>query len=302
MPRDRLAELKAQAAEHRDDNDEGTDIEADIEASEGEEFMEGFFKRIKSIRDSIAKVEDLIEKYEHKNADLLVAVSKAQQKEINESITTISDEISTVSNRIRRDLKTMDDENKREEQMSKMTSLSADMRIRKSQQATLARKFVQVMSHFSELQAANKQKQRDQLKRQCKIVDPNITDEAIDNIAENGAENIFSGKRLAEAEAALSDIQDRHNEILKLEKSLTELHEMFLDLSIMIESQGEMIDRVEFSVDKAANYVQVARQNLSAAKKSQSGARKKQILIVICCLCIAGVIVAAVIGPIASRR
>ena len=71
------------------------------------------------------------------------------------------------------------------------------------------------------------------------LVDPNIDDEEVDKILESGAEGLFSGKRvsisifpcrlawsmltasqLAEAEQALSDIKDRHEEILKLERSL----------------------------------------------------------------------------------
>ena len=44
--------------------------------------------------------------------------------------------------------------------------------------------------------------------------------------------------QLAEAESALADIKDRHEEIMKLERSLKELHDMFIDMAILIESQG----------------------------------------------------------------
>lgn len=32
---------------------------------------------------------------------------------------------------------------------------------------------------------------------------------------------------------------------------------MFLDMAILVESQGEMINRIEFSVSESANYVEV---------------------------------------------
>lgn len=300
MPRDRLAELQNEAGEDgEEDVEQGPD-----ESTTDEKFMADFFKKIKSIRDAISSVESKIQQVKSKSADLIVAVNKNSQKDLREQVNTLTDEISTISNRIRRDLKILDDENKKEEQASKLSDgLSADLRIRKSQQATLSRKFLAVMALFSEVQAENKQKQRDLIKRQCKIADSNMSEDQIEDIVENGAEgNIFSGKRMAEAEAALAEIQSRHQDILKLEKSLMELHEMFMDLSLMIESQGEMIDRIEFNVTSAANHVEKATKELTVARKSQSAARKKQVMIAICCLILIGVIVAAIIAPLSTIR
>ena len=42
----------------------------------------------------------------------------------------------------------------------------------------------------------------------------------------------------------------------KLEQSIFELHEMFVDMANLVESQGEMIDRIEFHVGKAVEYVE----------------------------------------------
>ena len=35
----------------------------------------------------------------------------------------------------------------------------------------------------------------------------------------------------------------RHEAFMKLETSIRELHEMFMDMSVMVENQGEMINR-----------------------------------------------------------
>lgn len=39
------------------------------------------------------------------------------------------------------------------------------------------------------------------------------------------------------AKLALRDLQERHQELLKLEKGIQEMHDMFLELNLMIESQ-----------------------------------------------------------------
>lgn len=41
------------------------------------------------------------------------------------------------------------------------------------------------------------------------------------------------------ARQTLADIEDRHADIMKLEKSIRELHDMFLDMAVLVESQVE---------------------------------------------------------------
>lgn len=40
-----------------------------------------------------------------------------------------------------------------------------------------------------------------------------------------------------QAKQMLADVEARHNDILKLEKSLKELHDLFLEMAILVESQ-----------------------------------------------------------------
>ena len=40
-----------------------------------------------------------------------------------------------------------------------------------------------------------------------------------------------------QAKQTLADIEARHEDIMKLEKSIKELHDMFLDMAMLVESQ-----------------------------------------------------------------
>ena len=40
-----------------------------------------------------------------------------------------------------------------------------------------------------------------------------------------------------QAKQSLADIEARHQDIMKLEKSIKELHDMFLDMAMLVESQ-----------------------------------------------------------------
>jgi syntaxin 1B/2/3 len=40
--------------------------------------------------------------------------------------------------------------------------------------------------------------------------------------------------------------------VLELERSLMELHQIFLDMAVLVEAQGEMLDNIEAQVGAAA--------------------------------------------------
>lgn len=46
----------------------------------------------------------------------------------------------------------------------------------------------------------------------------------------------------------LAEIQERHEAVKELEKSLMELHQIFLDMAVLVEAQGAMLDNIENQV------------------------------------------------------
>jgi syntaxin 1A len=102
---------------------------------------------------------------------------------------------------------------------------------------------------------------------------------------ESGNPAIFTQGIIMETQQAkqsLADIEARHRDIIKLENSIRELHDMFVDMAMLVESQGEMIDRIEFNVEKSVDYVDTAVADTKKALEYQSKARRKKILILVC--------------------
>ncbi|RUS71451.1 hypothetical protein EGW08_020782 [Elysia chlorotica] len=77
-----------------------------------------------------------------------------------------------------------------------------------------------------------------------------------------------------QAKQTLADIEARHNDIMKLETSIRDLHDMFMDMAMLVESQGEMIDRIEYNVEQAVDYIETAKMDTKKAVKYQSKARR----------------------------
>ncbi|KAE8664712.1 SYP124 protein [Hibiscus syriacus] len=65
------------------------------------------------------------------------------------------------------------------------------------------------------------------------------------------------------------EIQDRHTAAMEIEKSLLELHQVFLDMAVMVEAQGEQMDDIERHVMNASHYVKDGAKELNSAKQYQ---------------------------------
>jgi len=245
--------------------------------------MEGFFSEVKLVREMIERIETSMGDVETRHEELMLAYKKDTTEKANLELEKAMNTITTLATKVRNRLKSMEVENRKEKERAKAQGAafeSADLRIRESQHSTLLRKYVMVMRRYNELQQDNKSKFRDNIRRQCQIVKPDITEEEVENVVKTGGVDIFKGKRLEAAEKALADIRERHNDIKRLERSLLELHNMFTDMSILVSEQGEMIDRIEYSVQKSGNYVESARKKVKRAEELQRAARQKKI----CCL------------------
>lgn len=62
-------------------------------------------------------------------------------------------------------------------------------------------------------------------------------------------------------------VEARHKEIIKLQQSLQEIHQLFMDMSALVNAQGEVVDRIAFRVSQAKNDVIDGREDLTEAFK-----------------------------------
>lgn len=72
----------------------------------------------------------------------------------------------------------------------------------------------------------------------------------------------------------LSEIQERHDTVKEIERSLLELHQVFLDMAALVEAQGNMLNDIESNVSKASSFVMRGTDQLHGAKELQKNSRK----------------------------
>jgi len=133
------------------------------------------------------------------------------------------------------------------------------------------------------------------LNANIKLLKPEATQQEIDEALESGNTQIFQqeilNQRHSQAKDALNYIENRHRDILRLEQSIKELHQLFLDMAILVETQGELIDQIEYNVNQSVEYTKDAIKNLRKANVLQKKARKKM-----CCIIIILIVVLFLLG------
>jgi t-SNARE complex subunit (syntaxin) len=162
-------------------------------------------------------------------------------------------------------------------------------KIRKNLQANLVKKFMDLIKEYQETQKNFQEKTKEAILtkyvklKQIKYliifkVVPNATNEEIEERIQDGGvkmlENaIRQGERTSKAKDALNYIKNRSSDIERLERNIVELRDLFLDMAIMVEYQGEIIDVIEKDVKEAVVNTHQATDDLGKtltyAKKSR---------------------------------
>lgn len=278
--RDRTKEL-GNKAEASDDDDEGKALMITHGSSSAKEEKENdaFFKKVKEIHEGLQSLKRMVSDLENKQKTVLgVALPEDSMKK---ELQTLREEIKTLASQIQRKLKSI--EPKKGEEDGKYIPIN--VRMQRTQHGVLSKEFVELMGYCNTIQSQYRDRNVERIQRQLKITGSNVSDKELDVMLESGQTDVFTQNILIDAKAtkqALNEIESRHDEILKLERSIKDLHDMFQYLAMEVEAQGEMVDRIETNIRQSSNYVEKAKENTEKAVTYQQKARKKKMWIAIC--------------------
>ncbi|KAL2078089.1 hypothetical protein ACEWY4_025774 [Coilia grayii] len=278
--RDRTKELGIQGAESSDEEEENRALMVKPGSAEKEDKEnEAFFKKVQEVREGLDALRKKVAELEVKQKTILgVALPEDSMKK---ELQLLRDDIKTVASQIHKKIKNL--EPKKIEEDGKYVPIS--LRMQKTQHAILSRDFVDLMANCNSLQAQYRDRNVERIERQLKITCTQVTQEQLESMIETGQTDVFTQNILNDASAtkqALNEIETRRDEILKLEKSIKDLHDLFQYLYMEVEAQGEMVDRIENNILNSTNYIEKAVSDTGKAVISQKKARKKKLWIALC--------------------
>ncbi|KAM9995537.1 hypothetical protein ACTFIY_001734 [Dictyostelium cf. discoideum] len=272
----------------------------DPEASE--EFMPEFYQEVGVLKTLMTSVKRSVRTIEDKYVLSLNSINVDQGSKYEDDIQQMLDGTNKSFSELKKKLDTMKINN--DKFAATKTATPTEVRIRSNMHNTLTQKFVEMMREYQEIQNNYKNKYKEKIERQYKIVKPDATQEEIREAIDSGdSKKIFEETILythlhTQAKNALDYIQDRHNDILKLEQSIAELHQLFLDMAILVETQGELLNQIEANVESTVLNTKEGVENLAEANRQHKKSRKKMYILLI----IVAIVLVAILAPILSTQ
>ncbi|XP_046437085.1 syntaxin-1A-like [Daphnia pulex] len=276
MPKDRLAELKEKNGESQ-----GSESDALLAVSA---HQSKYPQKTKGIQELLWKVQQQVNEIKVLHENILS--SSTTEKSSKEKLEKLSKLITTSMTQIGKDLKDLKLSSAKDFGNKKLSD--TEFRMVSNMQSSLTNRFQGIWEDLCSTRNMYESKCKRRIQRQLEIAGYNMGDDEIEAALASGV-SVFS-KEFGECEAAklaLRDLEDRHEELLALEKNIQEMHDLFVELNLLVECQGDVIDSTEMNITQAAIQVDDGKICLEKAKQKQSSFRKKKII----CIAVASVAV-----------
>jgi len=246
-------------------------------------FLTDFHGRVEAIGELIDNIRDQITVLEEKYKTSLNEFDVQQQAKNSKEIEELIDRIGVNSNDIRNRITKLKEET--------TTGKTAEKKIKSNVHAQTTKKFLDLMKEYMEMQKKWKETERKRIVSKYRIISPSATEEEIERKMEQEGNEVFikelqnQNLKLKAAES-LKFIQNKSNEIKRLEQSILELNGLFLDMAIMVEEQGNLLDIIENDVHISVVNTEVGKNNLKHALHSVKKSRKKTCILIVILLVI----------------
>ncbi|XP_062313029.1 syntaxin-19 [Osmerus eperlanus] len=293
--RDRLAELRQRAQEFRQagsekdhspfpGEDETEDPGLGVMAPqavmfEEEPVLENFLSEAQHIRDNLTELETEVLKFSQQQKSLVATMRRFSVMKKESGVTR---DIKLQAESLHRRLEALSKQAERTE--AQHGPAAAVTRIQQSQNAALHRRFQQVMRQYNDSLLTKQERCKHFIVRQLEVSGRVVTEEEVDEMVATGKWDVFNENLLNDAKITrtqLSEIEQRHKELLNLESNMKELKELFMDVFLLVEEQGGYIDHIQTNVEKTQDYVVVTNEKFKLAARY----KKKNPLRQLCCCC-----------------
>ncbi|KAK6131643.1 hypothetical protein DH2020_034657 [Rehmannia glutinosa] len=269
----------------------------------GELGLENFFNQVQVIEKQYEKLNSLLRKLQDAHEESKAVTKAAAMKAIKQRMEKDVDEVGKIARSIKTKIEELDRENLANRKKPGCGKGSGVDRSRTATTVALKKKFKDRMSEFQTLRENIQQEYREVVERRVFTVTGTRADEeTIDKLVETGdSEQIFQ-KAIREqgrgqVMGTLAEIQERHDAVRDLERKLLELQQIFLDMAVLVDAQGDMLDNIESHVSSAVDHVQSGNTALQKAKSLQKSSRKWMCIAILILLIIVAIIVVGVLKP-----
>ncbi|XP_050004983.1 syntaxin-19 [Alexandromys fortis] len=286
--KDRLQELKQKTKEIELSQDSRVFPEAEEQGElvqqaviyEREPVAERHLHEIQKLQETINGFAEDVQRFGQQQKSLVASMRRFS---LLKRDSTIAKEIKIQAEHINRALGDLVKEVKKSEVENGPSSVVT--RILQSQYAAMFRHFQQSMFLYNETIASKQEKCKTFIVRQLEVAGKEVSEEEVNDMLQHGKWEVFNESLLTETsitKAQLSEIEQRHKELVSLENQVKDLRDLFIQISLLVEEQGESINNIEVMVTSTKDYVINTKEKFGLAVKYK---RRNPCRALCCCCC-----------------
>lgn len=280
--RDRLLEfyeLSRLYSQHTGDAEDDFQRPHETLLFETDHAVANLYKNIQEIRTNNHRLKEDVRRLRKQNSRFLTSMRRFSS--IKRDTNTIAKDIKARGEEIHRRLQVLRDLG--EDAETKYGENAIVTRVCKDHYVDLMHAFQEAMFNYNETEMKERDNCKVRIQRQLEIMGKEMSGNQIEDIIEQGRWDVFSENLLSDtkgARSALNEIETRHKELMKLESRIKEVHELFLQVALLVEEQADTFDVIAFNMQNVQEYVGEAKDEVRRALEYR---RKHPCRTILCC-------------------
>eukprot|EP00246_Nothoceros_aenigmaticus_P011584 TRINITY_DN3210_c0_g1_i1.p1 TRINITY_DN3210_c0_g1~~TRINITY_DN3210_c0_g1_i1.p1 ORF type:complete len:306 (-),score=63.15 TRINITY_DN3210_c0_g1_i1:776-1693(-) len=259
-------------------------------------YMKAVYDEVDIIRKEMAQVKELLVKLQSANEESKTILKATGMKALRERMDKDIEAVSKTARSIKQRLENLEKKNLANRKNPGYEEGTGNDRLCTSIINAERKKLKDLLEGFQVLREKIMTDYKETVERRYFTITGERADDAtIEHIIDTGESETFLQRAIQEQGRGhiletIKEIQERHDAVKDIEKSLLELHEIFLDMSVLVDAQGAILNNIEQNVIKTRDHVDSGTRQLAKAKKHQRSSRK--------CMCIGIILLLIIIAII----
>lgn len=277
------------------DLESGGDME--MAAMDAEKNLTPFFSEVSLIKGEMEQIKQLLLKLKEAHEESKTIHKAQAMKSLRERMDRDVVQILKKAKFIKGKLELLDKANLSSRRIPGCGQGSSADRTRIATTNGLRNSLKKMMGEFQSLRQIIMAEYKETVERRYYTVTGEKADEeTIDHIIETGeSENMLQRAIQEQGKGqiieVIREIQERHDTVKEIEKNLLELQQVFLDMAVLVQAQGQELDNIEANVERASSFVDGGTRKLTQARRLQKNTRKWTCIAIIILLIIILIIV-----------
>uniref|UniRef100_A0A7C8YMQ7 t-SNARE coiled-coil homology domain-containing protein n=1 Tax=Opuntia streptacantha TaxID=393608 RepID=A0A7C8YMQ7_OPUST len=242
--------------------------------------LDKFFEDVETIKEDLKEIDELHKNLRSAHEESKTAHNAAAVKELRNRMDRDLNRALKKAKLIKVRLEALDRSNAANRSQPGCGPGSSADRTRSSVVGGLRKKLKEKMEEFQELRERINGEYRETVQRRYfTVTGENPDEKTVDLLISTGESETFLSKAIQQQGRGqildtIAEIQERHDAVKDIERNLRELHQVFLDMAVLVQQQGEQLDDIEANVARASSFVRGGTQELHTARKHQKNTRK----------------------------